>query len=224
MSHKEPMFNIAEPAPLWLAGVFLCIHAFTLIIPSSIEHFIAYYGILRPLNTLGVTGLSHGVGLWAHGFLHGSWTHVLVNSAMSIAFGVVTIRGIKLRQTTKGRAPKATLKFLCVFLMGVIGGGLAQWLWWTISGGSGHPVGTGALGASGGASALFATAAWAMGGRPQLLKFGLGWTLINIVFVVIGPSLGMNIAWAAHLGGYLAGAIVAPVWVLAKSTKFSVTR
>ena len=183
MQNTEPMFNISERAPLWLAGVFLIIHAFLQIIPNTLEHYIAYYGVLRPLN-VPVSTVSKTVSVVLHGFLHGDWAHVIINCFMCIAFGVVTIKGIKLQQTSRGKAAKATSKFLMIFLFGVIGGALAQWLWWSLPV-SHHPLGTGALGASGGASALFATAAWALGGRSKLLSFGLAWTVINLSLIHI---------------------------------------
>ena len=216
------MFNISEQAPLWLAGVFLGIHGLIQIIPISVENILAYYGVLRPLD-VPVSTLSKSTSLVLHGFLHGDWGHVLMNAFMSIAFGVVTIKGIKLLQTSKGKATKSTLKFLIIFLIGVVGGGIAQWLWWSLPI-SNHPLGAGALGASGGASALFATAAWALGGRAKLLSFGLAWTVINLVLYATQSYTGLNIAWAAHLGGYLTGALIAPIWVRANSTNFKVTK
>jgi len=221
MSHKEPMFNISERAPLWLASIFLTIHGLIQIIPRSVENVLAYYGVLRPLDA-PVNTLSKSASLVFHGFLHGDWGHVLMNSFMCVAFGVVTIKGIKLHQTSKGKATKSTMKFATIFLIGVVGGGIAQWFWWSLPI-SNHPLGAGALGASGGASALFATAAWALGGHSKLLSFGLAWTVINLILYATQSYTGLNIAWAAHLGGYLAGAIIAPLWVRANSTNFKVT-
>ena len=81
---------------------------------------------------------------------------------------------------------------------------------WNITNDSGA-----ALGASGGVSALFATMAWAMGGPKQLLKFGFGWLVINILMIFGGGLLtgGGGIAWAAHLAGFVAGAVLAPFLV-----------
>jgi len=49
-------------------------------------------------------------------------------------------------------------------MFGVIAGGLAQWLWWA---GIQADIRSAAVGASGGASALLATAGWAIGGRAN---------------------------------------------------------
>jgi len=222
MSVKEPMFNISERAPIWLAGVFITIHGLVQIIPAFIETYLAYYWVLRPLTTPGLSVLTKPISLVMHGFLHGSWTHALVNSGMCVIFGVVTIKGIKLHQTSKGKPPKGDFKFLLIFLFGVIGGGLAQWLWWGLPV-SGSTIGTAALGASGGASALFASGGWALGGKAKLISFGIAWTVINLVLFATDPLTGLNIAWAAHLGGYVAGALIVPFWVRKNSAKFKIT-
>jgi membrane associated rhomboid family serine protease len=73
-----------------------------------------------------------------------------------------------------------------------------------------------AVGASGGTSGLMAAALlldrW--GGKRKLwsrefLGFTLAIGLANILLTLIAPYwLGMGIAWEAHVGGYMAGAIL----------------
>jgi len=220
---REPMFNIPEKAPLWLAGVFILIHLLFYVIPQNLELLLLYFGILRPLGTVTSTLLTHTTSLLGHGFLHGGWGHVLMNAAMTVIFGVATIRGIRLLKTPKRQATNANIRFLLIFLFSVAIGALFQWGWWEVSG-----TGGGAIGASGGASGMFATMAWAIGGRSKMMQFGLGWAVINMVIimsemVMSDPALGARIAWAAHIGGYIGGAILAPFWVRPNSTKFSVT-
>lgn len=218
--NREPMFNIAERSPVWLASSLVILYAATVLLPNEMVRVPLTASILMPLETSGRGVFEQVFSLLAHGFAHGSWSHVLMNSAMIVAFGVVTIRGAKLLSASQGRPAKGEMKFILIFLVGVCVGGMAQWLQWAIVSGSQ----VGALGASGGASALFATAAWAMGGKKKLLSFGVGWMFINLLLVVAEPIFGIAIAWAAHLGGYLAGAALAPLWVRAESTGFSITR
>ena len=95
---REPMFNFGEKVPAYLAGILIAIYAFiSLFLPKSLDHFFALFGMLRPLNTPGTDGLSNAVSLIGHGLLHGSWSHVLMNSGMIIVFGIATIRGIKMK-------------------------------------------------------------------------------------------------------------------------------
>lgn len=212
---KEPMFNFGEIVPVYLAGVLIAIHIAINFIPRSVEGFFVLFGILRPLGVPGTNFLSSGISLVGSGFLHISWSHVLINSGMAIVFGIATIRGIKARKHQKTIFSNANLSFLLVFLSGVIIGGIFQWGWWSASG----AINASAVGASGGTSALFAMAAWAIGGRDRMLKFGIGWGVINIIMVLAGP---VGLAWAAHLGGYIAGMILAPILVMARSTRLGV--
>ncbi|WP_371395615.1 rhomboid family intramembrane serine protease [Fretibacter rubidus] len=217
--YREPIFNIKEPLPLYLGGLFIAVHVAILYGPAFIESFAARWFLLKSLNLPGQGTVDLLTSLIGHGFLHGSWTHVLMNVGMLVVFGVATIQGIKMYATSRGRATSGTKEFMFIFLFAVIMGGLAQWFqWW-----AGDIRGT-ALGASGGVSGLFATAAWAMGGQKKMLQFGFAWLVINIVMIFAGELMtgGGGIAWASHLGGYIAGALLAPFMVRPNSTGFSI--
>jgi membrane associated rhomboid family serine protease len=134
-------------------------------------------------------------------------------------FGIAVIRGAKLLARAKGKVTTATRDFLLIFFAGVIIGGLFQWGWWAAT--NAQFTATGAVGASGGASALFAAGAWAIGGRDKMIQFGLGWVVINAVMVLLENFIGMNIAWPAHIGGYIAGMILAPLFVKSNATRLS---
>ena len=217
--NHEPMFNFGEKVPAYLAGIFIAIHVAINFMPRGIESFIAYFGILRPLGAAGTSVLSNALSLIGHGFLHGSWSHVLMNSGMIIIFGIATIRGIKFKKSRTGLSANPNLSFLMVFFAGVIVGGIFQWGWWSASG----DITSAAIGASGGASALFATTGWAIGGRNKMLQFGFGWIIINIIMVFAEPILGVSLAWAAHIGGYVGGMLLAPLLVKPNSTKLGLT-
>lgn len=216
---REPMFNFMEKAPAYLAGIFIAIQAIRMVLPGQFFGFLEKFGVLRPLGSPGTDGISHVISLIGHGFLHGGWGHVIMNSGMTIVFGIAAIRGAKLLAASKGKAASASRDFLMIFFAGVIIGGLFQWGWWAAT--NAQLTMTGAVGASGGASALFAAGAWAIGGRDKMIQFGFGWAVINAVMVLLENFIGIGIAWPAHLGGYVAGMIFGPWLVKANSTKLS---
>jgi len=131
---------------------------------------------------------------------------------------VSLVKSARLKAISQGRQRSASLVFLTIFMFGVIAGGLAQWLWWA---GIQADIRSAAVGASGGASALLATAGWAIGGRAKMFQFALGWAIINLIMVVVGPLIGMNIAWAAHIGGFIGGMILAAPLLKANATSLS---
>ena len=216
---SEPMFNIQERVPLWLAGVFIAIFTITTYGPAVVRGLLYNAALLVPFDLDGVSVPRQLFSLVGHGFLHGSWTHVLVNSGMMVAFAVITMRGVRALRHDHGRGPNPNLVFILIMLLGIIGGGLFQWGWWAFM----NTAQAAALGASGGGSALFATAAWAMGGRTRLIQYGMGWALLNLIFIV-GASILGPIAWPSHIGGFIVGAMLAPYWVKPFSTGFSITR
>ena len=216
---REPMFNFTEKAPAYLAGIFIVVHVISSFLPNSLNAVLSQFGVLRPLGSPSTDALSHGISLVGHGFLHGGWGHVILNSGMTIVFGIAAIRGAKVLAAQRGKASNASRDFLAVFFAGVIIGGLFQWGWWAVI--NAQLTMTGAVGASGGASALFAAGAWAIGGKEKMLQFGFGWAMINLIMVLLENFIGMSIAWPAHIGGYIAGMILAPYLIKANSTQLS---
>ena len=155
--------------------------------------------------------------LLTHTLLHSGWSHVLMNAGFILVFGIITIRGVKLKDYPLfGRIKRGPAIFLAIFLLGAIGGGLAQWLYWVVSSSSGA-----ALGASTGGAALFASAGWALGGRDRMFFFGVVVVAFDAISMVMGYS---NPAWAGHLGGYLTGAALAVFWVKPNSTGMTILR
>lgn len=216
---REPMFNFSERVPVFWGGLLIAIEFVMMILPRSVESYALVFGLLRPWGTVP-TWLQFPP-LIGHGFFHSGWSHVLMNTFLGVVFGIVAIRGAKMLATSKGKRTSGTFAFIALFLGGVVLGGLAQWLVWALTN---APSGSAMLGASGGVSAFFAAAGWAMGGRQKMLQFGFGWLVINFALVVAEPILGVSVSWAGHLGGYLAGMSLAPMLVRANSTGFSVLR
>jgi len=222
--NKEPMFNFAEPEPAYLVGVFIAMHLTVSYAPEWLDSFLSQYAVLHVWGRAGLTQLEQIPSLVLHGFLHLGWMHLISNSFMIIALGIASIRGAKLLSIRKGRPRSGVGAFFQLFFAGVILGALAQWLYWSLSG---APLGfdaPSAVGASGGAAALFAAGGWAIGGAKQMFQFAFGWGVINLLMVLVESYTGIHLAWAAHLGGFLAGIILAPLLVEASATRFKVLK
>jgi membrane associated rhomboid family serine protease len=222
---REPVFNVA-PAVLTLAAAFLAIHAVrTLVLPADVDTWvvIAFSFIpFRETADIPLTGFPGGDGAryWSfltYAFLHGDWTHVLVNVVWMVAFG----------------SPLAwrfgTVRFLVFSAAGAIAGALAHLLY----AGDMLPM----LGASAAISAHMAGVsrfAFSLGGplfatrgvaayrapapplaealrNPRVVAFIAIWFGVNLVFGLTAAGAGLvsgAIAWDAHLGGFVAGLIL----------------
>jgi membrane associated rhomboid family serine protease len=127
-------------------------------------------------------------------FLHGNMMHIVMNGTMLMAFGA----GIEKWMGAK--------KFLWFFILCGIASVIVETL---IHPFSQHPV----VGASGAESGLFAAILIMLQsqGRLPTAKYGIWpfaafWIGLSLVFGLIGGSVaGSQIAWAAHLGGFIAG-------------------
>ncbi len=137
--------------------------------------------------------------------LHGDWMHVIVNSLMLLAFGTPVAR-------TFGGGPTAWGLWMIVFLGSVVAGSALYLAFATAE----SPY---AVGASGGTSGLVAAAflldPYGMKRKlwdAEFLKFTAAFGIANALLTFVAPSLlGMALAWEAHLGGYIAGAILMAV-------------
>jgi membrane associated rhomboid family serine protease len=151
----------------------------------------AYPDVLSKLLTLASTSL-----------LHADWMHVLVNSAMLLAFGTPVARAL-------GSGAAGWGKWMLVFVGSVVVGSLAYLLL------NDHDA-TAAVGASGGTSGLVAAAFLLNSyGRVQsplsrgFLTMTGAFVAMNALLTVMGPQLiGAQLAWQAHAGGYVAGALL----------------
>jgi membrane associated rhomboid family serine protease len=157
------------------------------------------------------------VTLVSYAFLHGDWTHAIVNTVWLAAFGSAVEKRI------------GALRLLVLFVAGAIAGALFHAL---LDPASLAPL----VGASAGVSACFGAAArfvFAAGGplgligvrseaafrRPapplaetlrdrRSLNFILVWFGLNLVLGWLAEPLGISsspVAWFAHVGGFLVG-------------------
>jgi membrane associated rhomboid family serine protease len=130
-----------------------------------------------------------------HMFLHAGWLHVGMNAAMLAAFGSGIDRWLGTRRM-----------LIFLFACGLFGAA-AQFAidpFSTIT----------VIGISGGLSGFFAAILIMMkrgylgGGQQNILPFAIMWIVISVAFGFFGsPGVG-NIAWAAHIGGFLGGFLI----------------
>jgi membrane associated rhomboid family serine protease len=186
--------------------------------PAALEQARA----IRDLQVLG--GGPKPWTLLTYALLHGSWTHVLLNTIWLSAFGPPVARRF------------GTPRFLLFIAATAIASALAHW--------ASAPMDFGPLiGASGGVSGMMGAAARFMfqPGAPlgpsmmrrqsiesipaatlstvfvdrrALIFLGV-WLVTNIVFGAGAQTLGfsdMPVAWIAHLGGFFAGLVLFPLF------------
>ncbi len=129
-----------------------------------------------------------------HTFLHGGAFHLMMNMAMLIALGPIVVQGL-------GTNARSAILFLVFFFVCAAGGAAAQMLWYAIDAQDGI-----AIGASSAISGLLPAIGFLRKGWRGAWSISVPWIVINIVLAVLGGDIGvMRVAWAAHLGGLLAG-------------------
>ncbi len=138
-------------------------------------------------------------------FVHGGWTHALMNALAALTFGPPVARLI-------GRSAPGVLVFFVFYL---VCGVLSSLGYAVLHLHDQQPV----IGASGAVSGLMGGASRLMGGRGQVqplwsrpvVGFGMSWVLVNLLMAVVGgaPLMpGARIAWEAHIVGFAAGALL----------------
>jgi membrane associated rhomboid family serine protease len=178
---------------------------------------------IRELHVLG--GGAKPWTLLTYAFLHGSWTHVALNTIWLVAFGPPIARRF------------GSVRFLLFMAVTAIASALAHW--------ASAPMDFSPLiGASGADSGLMGAAtrfmfqpgaplgAFGSISRPQIesipaaslrgvfverrpLIFLLIWVGTNFIFGAGAETLGfsdMPVAWVAHLGGFFAGLLLFPLF------------
>lgn len=204
VSNRHPARQHA-PVLLWIVGLCALLEtAFTLAaLPpfgfDALRRTALVYGAFWP-------GLLHG---WApvfpgqtmtmfvtYAFLHGSFLHMLFNMLILLYLGRETVQRL-------GQGG-----FLLVYLLCAIGGAAGYGLLATGN--------TPMLGASGAVFGLFGTTMYWEYQRLRLRrqsiapigKFVLGLVVMNVALYVMAGGM---LAWQAHLGGFLTGALLARI-------------
>jgi membrane associated rhomboid family serine protease len=204
---RTGMLN-APPVVIATIAVLLIIHAFRWAGGEDWQAWTNYLFALLPARFIaGAVRMEPGSQWWSlltYAFLHADWAHVGMNSLWLLIFGTPVARWF------------GTLAFLIIFAASAIGGGILMVIvhW-------GQSLLT--VGASGAVSGLMAAAIPVMygrGGRPltpgellrdrRALMFVVIWLGITLVTGAEGyiNTSGIQIAWEAHLGGFVSGFIV----------------
>ena len=192
-AQQNPAINL-PPATKGMLAFFIAIHLIIAFWPAAELWAITNLGFIpgaftghAPFSALSlITPLSHMT-------LHGGWLHLGMNMVMLAAFGTGVERWI---------GPRSMILFFVI--CGLCGIALHFLIYLT----STTPV----IGASGGLSGFFAAALAMMNrlnnnpqARKQLLYAAGIYIAISVMFAFTSGPGGSNIAWAAHVGGFLGG-------------------
>jgi membrane associated rhomboid family serine protease len=187
---------------------------------------------MRDLHALG-----GGPKLWTlltYGFLHGAWMHVLINTVWLLAFGPPVARRF------------GATAFLVFMGVTAVAAALAHWAvapmdFMPLIGASGAD--SGLMGAAArfmfqpGAplgphadqsreiEAVPAASLRSMAADPRAQVFLIVWLATNFIFGAFAQSLGLSdmpVAWVAHLGGFIAGILVFPLFDRSRPARLAV--
>ncbi len=193
---RPPVINL-PPLTLALLVVMAGVHLALLLAPPALERLLLVHFAFIPVAYLtdGWPVWSLVIAPFSYSLLHGGIGHIALNGVMLAVMGQVLERRLG-----PGR-------FLMLFASGAAGGALVHGL---IGGAPGVPL----VGASAGVGALYGAGlilhrrgVW-LGGNEQLLVALAGLFVMINLFGLIVPLFG-HVAYAAHLGGFVAGALVA---------------
>lgn len=140
-------------------------------------------------------------------FVHGNWSHALMNAAFILAFGAPVARFFGPRL---GGAIDFFLFYIFCGVLACLGFAAVHW-------GQNASL----IGASGAASGLMGAAARLIGGQGRVgpifsravTGMGIGWLIINVIMAFAGgllvPGAGSaSVGWEAHLAGFVAGVLL----------------
>ncbi len=211
---NPPAFNIPR-AVLLVAAIMIVVHLVrTYIISPEDDYWVLAVFAFIPISYhLSLPELVEPLArFWSpltHGFLHGDWTHLLVNMVWFAAFGSAVARRL------------GSFRFFIFMGLATMAGALAHYLFH--SHGMAPVIGaSGAVSACMGAAVRFAFTP----GKPideairapalslldslknrSIMTFVLFWFGLNFLFGAGVIPLGVEgqIAWEAHMGGFLFG-------------------
>lgn len=216
---REPIFNDIPPVLVGLAAVICAISILAFVAPPALQALIFEgFGVGERARR---APLSYPLGYLAHVFVHGGIGHLAMNMIIAMAVG----RGVAKRF---GSTRRGAIAFLVLFFVCAIAGAATQVVFDSLLGRGNANL----IGASTAVSGLVAAAMYVLRSRPgrplpsmlsQTYASAVApWFLLNLVpaaMVAVAPgAFGMlaGIAWMAHVGGLLGGAIIFPVldlWV-----------
>jgi membrane associated rhomboid family serine protease len=209
---REPVFNLPRVV-LVLIGICVAVYLleYYLLTPAQDEAFVWNFAF-TPANYSGHSAPTIYLLFQplTYAFLHGGWTHLLINMVSLAAFG----------------SPLANRLGGFRFALFFAATGVAAVAFFFVL----HPLGqmplvgaSGAISGMMGAAARFGFRTYRFGGKvafggpvppvafvlrsPGVATFIAAWMLINLATGFFGFAFGFDgqIAWEAHLGGFVAG-------------------
>jgi membrane associated rhomboid family serine protease len=196
-----PMLNL-PPVLTWLIGINIAVHLVRFLLPGRADDLVLLnlgftpavfsYGGPIPLLTL--------ISPLTYMFLHGGMAHLLINMATLAAFGTPLERAFGGWRTV---------------VYYVVSGLVAALIHFLVYPASEFPL----VGASGAISGLFGGTLMLMrhfnrraGDRRTNAALIAVWVSITLLFAFFDIGIGGdNVAWIAHLGGFVAGIALYPV-------------
>lgn len=216
---KSPIIN-APPIVTALALILIGAHGLMVLVNDRLANDIMFHGALIPERFWGWAGLAGSPAYYppydnamtalstlvTTGLLHADWMHVLLNAIMLVAVGK-PVHDALTQMALPDQRFSPSVRFVLFFLFSIIGGSIAHLV-------SFFPDGVVAIGASGGVCGLIGAVlllTQSQDGRllsAGFLKASAAFFVVNLIYAYAGPYLfGMEIAWQAHIGGYVAGAL-----------------
>jgi membrane associated rhomboid family serine protease len=208
---REPIFNQKPMGVATLIGIIIIAHlAFSIQNPATQATALETFALSPSQFSNDIsTGnwISALAMLFGYQFLHGGTLHLVMNLAMLLQAGPIAEAGLRRNQDS-------TIRFVVFFLLCGVGGGLAFCAF--------NPGAESfTIGASGAISGVFAGFLWAAIGlaRPgqamlkPVLASAAVFLLINVGLAGLARVFNfLPIAWESHLGGFLAGLILYPLF------------
>ncbi len=190
---RERAINL-PPATAILAGGLILIHLLRQALSPDLDDWVILNFALIPARLTGMPLEPGAIAtLFTHMLLHGGWLHLIVNVGMLLAFAAALERLI------------GPWRMLLLALASGLGGALIHL---AVYAHDRAPM----LGASGAISGLFGAMMLVAAQRQRSYRFLIG---ITAIWLASNAALGLSgipgqedtieIAWVAHVGGYIAG-------------------
>ncbi|HAQ35496.1 MAG: hypothetical protein CMF74_05915 [Maricaulis sp.] len=196
---RNPVFNDVPAAVIVLTGAIVIVSVLVEVSRPAAEAVLQWAAFV-PAYALDRPGPAPAIAPWfLHVFVHANWPHLIINALGLLAFGTAAARPF-------GTGAKGFAGFIGFFFICALAGAAAQY---AIDSDSMIAM----VGASTGISGCLVAAGWARGGIRGMASMALPWLAINLVFAAIGTQMWIAIAWAAHIGGLLAGVTLYPVFL-----------
>ncbi len=226
---RQPIFNL-QPAVAVIAGLFLAIQAAdSLILNDSGRNELLVWFAFIPYRLLDIGASPGGVWplLWTpitHAFLHAGWEHVILNTVWFVIFatplahryGGARMVGLFALGAIAGAAAfAATTLPQFAILIGASGGVSA------LTGAAirfiFQPIEVG-IDPQTGERVLLGRRLASIAGvfrHPTARVFAIAWIALNGIVPLLPlfmPGMQVEVAWQAHLGGFLLGFLVVPLF------------